>query len=96
MVDLLYPCAPSPGSFVLLWEFMLIPSGSPLNLAGRFVHVWASLRIRCKASDVNQLEAFTLAVCWAQQEELYTYPGHCLCISPVVSVICTLKGPKCG
>lgn len=25
------------------------------------------LRIRCKASDVNQLEAFTLAVCWAQQ-----------------------------
>lgn len=25
------------------------------------------LRIRCKANDVNQLEAFTLSVCWAQQ-----------------------------
>lgn len=42
MVDLLYPCVPSPGSFVWLWEFVLIPSGSPLNLAGRFIHIWAS------------------------------------------------------
>lgn len=28
------------GSFVWLWE--LIPSGSLLNLAGRFIHIWAS------------------------------------------------------
>lgn len=63
MVDLLYHCAPSPGSLVWLWEFFFIPSGSPLNLAGRFIHIWASYGYVVKASDVNQLQAFTLALC---------------------------------
>jgi len=61
MVVLLYFCAPSPGSFVLLGEFMLILRLS-FKSSREVDSYLGQLWMNCKASDGNQLEACILAV----------------------------------
>lgn len=64
MVDLLYFCAPSPGSFVLLREFMLILLGFPLNLADILLDpCLGQLWVCCQVMGTSWKPSFWLNVC---------------------------------